>query len=229
MASNLTFSSSDFQSYVKVSVALGKSADQILADLHTAVSSSAPSRATVFRWIKHFRSGKSDIQMSTKKVRKDKICDEKLIARVQAIIDKDPRLTLTEIAKQCAVCSSSVFRILRKELGYRKVCARWTPHILAPQNKRDRVRFLKTLLQTYQNCDPRRLDEIVTGDETWVYHYEPHRKSQNKAWIPKNGPSPQIARRNRSQRKVLYTVFFNTKGIVLQKPCKAGETINEKY
>lgn len=229
MSKNLTFSKADFKSFIKVSVALGKSAAQILADLRAVNPASAPSQATVFRWVKHFSSGNSGIQKSDRKVRKDKKCDEKLAARVQAVVDADPRVSLAEIAEHVGVHSSSVFRILTKELGYRKVCSRWIPHILTPENKRDRVRFSKTLLRRYETCDPRRLDEIVTGDETWVYHYEPHRKAQNKAWVPKGRRSPQIARRCRSQKKVLYTVFFNTKGIVLQKPCKAGETINAKY
>lgn len=31
------------------------------------------------------------------------------------------------------------------------------------------------------------------------------------------------------QKTVMYTVFFNNKGVVLQKPCKTVDTINTKY
>lgn len=43
------------------------------------------------------------------------------------------------------------------------------------------------MLQVYDNCDSGWLDEIVTGDETCVYFFEPARKTQNKAWVPKGG------------------------------------------
>jgi hypothetical protein len=30
------------------------------------------------------------------------------------------------------------------------------------------------------------MNEIVTGDETWVYLYEPDGKEKNKVWVSKN-------------------------------------------
>ena len=31
--------------------------------------------------------------------------------------------------------------------------------------------------------DPRCLEEIVTGDETWIYHFQPDSKAKNKVWV----------------------------------------------
>ena len=80
------------------------------------------------------------------------------------------------------------------------------------------------LLKLCENCDPKHLDELVTGDETWLYYSEPLTKAMNKAWLPKGGVVPLIAKRNRSE-KVLYAIVFDSQGIVLQKPRKAGKSI----
>ena len=137
---------------------------------------------------------------------------------VVAMVEEDYRVILEDIADCVGFHSSSVSRILTHNLGYRKVSSRWVRHVLTFENKGERVRFCKRMLNIYKYGDPRRLDEIVTGDETWVYMYEPPRKSPNKAWVRKSQDPPQIVVKSRSQKKVLYTVFFNTEGIVLQKP-----------
>ena len=115
------------------------------------------------------------------------------------------------------------------------MCACCTLHILTPQNIRDGMPFAPTLLQTNKNYDPTCLDQMVTGNETWVYHYEPHRKPQNKAWMPKGWRSPQITRKYCSLKKLLYTVSFDIKGIVPPPPPqrkkgrKKGDAIKTKH
>ena len=41
-------------------------------------------------------------------------------------------------------------------------------------------------------CDPRCLEEIVTGDETWIYHFQPDSKAKNKVWVSSEGDRPVI-------------------------------------
>ena len=47
----------------------------------------------------------------------------------------------------------------------------------------------------------------------------------NKVWVLKGGNAPQITRFYHSKKKVLYTIFLDSKGIVLQKPSEAGKSI----
>jgi len=95
-----------------------------------------------------------------------------------------------EIFSLCGINSSSVFQILTRVLKLRKVCARWIPHLLTEDQKRQRVRIAPQLLDIYKNADQNRMNEIVTGDETWVYFYEPDSKEENKCGSVKmtNGP-----------------------------------------
>ena len=52
----------------------------------------------------------------------------------------------------------------------------------------------------YENYDRRHLDELETGNKTWIHYFEPLKKAENKAWVPKGWDAPQITRRCRSQK-----------------------------
>ena len=49
-----------------------------------------------------------------------------------------------------------------------------------------------------------------------VVLFEPHRKAANQIWAVKHLKRPCIARRVQSAKKVLYAIFFDIKGHVLQ-------------
>ena len=70
----------------------------------------------------------------------------------------------------------------------------------------------KKLLKMYPKYSKKAFDNIVTGDETWVYYFEPKRKVANQTWATKNARRPSIAKRIRAVKKVLYAIFFTNKG-----------------
>ena len=69
----------------------------------------------------------------------------------------------------------------------------------------------------------------LSGDETWIYFFEPQRKNNNKVWIAKNRNRPVIAKRSQSAKKVLYAVFFNSSGPVLQVAAPSGHSITGTF
>ena len=98
---------------------------------------------------------------------------EKNVATVKMLIEEDTRYTMQEIEELSGIHSSSVLKILREQLGLRKICARWVPHLLTDEQKQSRVRLASQVTEKYDKCDPHCLEEIVTGDETWNYHFNP--------------------------------------------------------
>ena len=56
-----------------------------------------------------------------------------------------------------------------------------------------------------QNIDI--FENIVNGDETWVYYFEPKLKVANRIWANKNARRPSIAKRIRTVKKVVYAIF----------------------
>ena len=90
---------------------------------------------------------------------------------------EDTRVTIQEIADTLDLAPGSVSNILKYHRRYRKVCARWVPHILTPENRKTHVAYLTAVVQVSADCDPRDLDNFVTGDETCVHLYELERKA----------------------------------------------------
>ena len=140
------------------------------------------------------------------------------VTAVKNLIDEDAHYTIEEISETLNINSGAVFVILKQRLKLRKISARWVPHLLSQEEKDRRVKIASELLQIYDGCDDRRLFEIVTGDETWISFFEPEGKENNKVWIGENGARPQIARRSKSVKRVLYALFFDAKGMVARIP-----------
>ena len=85
----------------------------------------------------------------------------------------------------------------------------------------------KKFIEKYDKCDPRRLEEIVSGDETWIYHFQPDSKAKNKVWVSSEGNRPVIACHCKTLNGMLYAIFFDTKGPVLQIPVPKGSSVRE--
>ena len=120
---------------------------------------------------------------------------------------------MEEISDLSGLSSSYVFTILKEILKLQKICVRWIPHLLTPEQKKDRVEKASVLLSRFKNRDSRRLREVATGDETWLYFFEPDNKLNNKIWVGENNERPVVARRSRRVRRVMYALFFESDGI----------------
>ena len=78
---------------------------------------------------------------------------------------------------------------------------------------------------TFENIQSRVISNLLTGDETFVHMFEPQRRADNKQWKRKDQKRPCIAKRTISSKKMLYAIFFNSSGPVVQVPCPSGHTV----
>ena len=73
------------------------------------------------------------------------------------------------------------------------------------------------------------MEEIVTGDETWIYHFQPDFKAKNKVWVSSEGDRRVIACRCKTSNRMFYAIFFDSKGPVLQIPVPKGSSVTKKF
>ena len=118
-----------------------------------------------------------------------------------------------------------VHAILKKHLKVRKINARWIPHLLTDEQKKTRVTMAKRLLKMYPKYSKKAFDNIVTGDETWVYYFEPKRKVDNRIWATKNARRPSIVKTNTNGKEGIVCYFFTNKGPVIQNPGAKGRMV----
>ena len=107
--------------------------------------------------------------------------------------------------------------------------ARWVTHLPTDEQKQSWVRLASQVIEKYDKCDPCCLEEIVTGDETWIYHFQLDSKAKNKVWVSSEGNRPVIARHCKTSNRMLYAIFFDSKGPVLQIPVPKVSSVTEKF
>jgi hypothetical protein len=86
--------------------------------------------------------------------------------------------TCEEISQATGISSTSVFRILTKDLQKRKICAQWVPHCLTAEQTQKRLEIATLLKQIFNVESQALLYRIVAIDEAWFRDFEPDLKSQ---------------------------------------------------
>ena len=179
--------------YCKIRAQLRFLQTEIHADLQKVYGNGALKYATVCKWVRSFNDGWESIENDPRVGRPVSVLTEKNVATVKTLIEEDACYTVQEIEELSGIHSSSVLKILLKRLGLRKICVHWVPHLLTDEQKQSRVRLASQVIEKYDKCDPRHLEEIVTGDETWICHFQPDSKAKNKVWVSSEGDRPVIA------------------------------------
>jgi hypothetical protein len=85
-------------------------------------------------------------------------------------------------AESLNIPKTVVLRILKEDLGKRKLCARFVPHTLTPEQREDRVTSCQDIIAV-ADADKNFFNKIVTGDETWCFAYNPETEQQISEWV----------------------------------------------
>ena len=219
----------EIRSYIKCRIRLNIDSKQIFYELCGIYGPQTISMRTVFRWVKAFKDGKFSVEDDTRPRRPKTSVTKANIAAVKIVVEQDARLSVKDIASCTGISEGSVQTILKKRLDLRKVCARWVPHLLTEEQKTQCLKCAREHLKTYIGCNSRVISNLRTGDETWVQMFEPQRRADNKQWKRKDQKRPCIAKRTISSRKMLYAIFFNSSGPVVQVPCPSGHTVTGRF
>lgn len=102
------------------------------------------------------------------------------IDAVRNLIEEDRHVTYREIEISLSISMTSIHKILHEHLGVRKLCARWFPHLLTDGQKRARVDWCRKTISKYNCGASKAVYSVVTGDESWIYAYEPEKKANRQ-------------------------------------------------
>jgi hypothetical protein len=72
------------------------------------------------------------------------------------------------------------------------VRAKFVPRILTPEQM-EQLLSISLELRDRVTSDPNFFQNVTTGDESWVYGYEPETKVQSSQWKTPNSPRPKKA------------------------------------
>lgn len=185
-------------------------------------------RSTVNRWAIRFRTikiGKGTIEDKPRTGRSVSATDEKHQKQVDELIQNNRRITQCSIAVQVGISKERVGYII-EQLNYRKICSRWVPRRLTEENKQQRKHCCEQLLRRYRKDGEDFLFSIVTGDESWIHHYDPEEKRQSMEYRHFTSPQCRKFKRQLSAKKVLLTAFWDAKHVYLAEYLEGGTTVN---
>jgi [histone H3]-lysine36 N-dimethyltransferase SETMAR len=224
MADNLN--STEQRYAIKFMQKEGATSTNVYARLKAVYGSQCMSRARVFVWFKRFRDGRKSTDNNIRSGRPATAVNDENIARVDELIRGDRRLTVKDIMRSLGIGAMAVNEIIHDRLGFSKVCARWVPRQLTPDNKETRFNICADLCERYSNEGDGFLHRIITGDETWIHQFEPESKRQSMQWRHVISPPPRKFKMIPATKKIMATVFWDAQGILLVDFLPNGQTIN---
>ena len=213
---------------IKFLTKLGKSATETLSLLQQAYGEECMSRARVFEWHKRFREGREEVEDDPKSGRPLSAKTDRNIELVNQLVRQDRRLTIRMMAEELEMSKESVRTILVENLGMKKICARMVPKLLSEEQKSRRIQVCEEILQQLE-VNPDFLSHVITGDESWIFQYDPETKRQSRQWKSPSSPRPRKARMSKSKVKVMLIVFFDCKGLVHYEFVPEGQTVNQEF
>ena len=219
----------EIRSYIKCHIRLNIDSKQIFNELSGIYGPQTISVRTVFRWVKAFKAGKFSVEDDTCLGRPKTSVTKANSAAVKIVVEQDALLSVKNIASCTGISEGSVQTILKKRFDLRKVCDRWVSHLLTEEQKTQRLKCAREFLNTYKGCNSEVISNLLTGDETWVHMFEPQRRADNKQWKQNGQKCPCIAKRTISSKKMLYAIFFNSSGPVVQVPCPSSHTVTGRF
>jgi histone-lysine N-methyltransferase SETMAR len=67
-------------------------------------------------------------------------------------------------------------------MDMKKLCARWVPRLLAPDQKCTHMKISEQWLEHFNKNKTDFVHHFITMDETWIHHYTLESKQQSEQW-----------------------------------------------
>ncbi|PNF42608.1 hypothetical protein B7P43_G01287 [Cryptotermes secundus] len=218
-----------FKSHQKQSCQkLGDTQAETIRKIQQAFGDDAMGVTQIKEWFNRFKHGRMSADSEQRSGRPSTSRNADVIEKVRTLIMEDRRLAIREVADEVGISRGSANTILTEDFGMRRVAAKFVPKLLSPEQQQLRLEVAQDMLEC-ANRDPEFLKTVITGDESWVYGYDPETKVQASQWKHPTSPRPRRARQVRSNVKVILADFFDYRGVVHHEYAPLGQTVNKEY
>ncbi|XP_042243396.1 protein GVQW3-like [Homarus americanus] len=180
----------DQQICIKFCYKLEHSSAETIRMIKKAFGDDSMIEAQIKLWYKRFKDGRESVESDPRSGRPSTSRTPENVERVQVAINENRRLTVRELEDDLGIPGTIVSEFLTQDLGMKRVAAKFVPRLLSQEQKEFHAEVAKDLLQTTNN-DRHFLKQVITGDESWVYDYDPETKAQSSQWKSPASPRPK--------------------------------------
>ena len=124
---------------------------------------------------------------------------------IRSLVVEYRRMTYNMLQSTLGISSWAVSKILHEVLRLYKV-RRWT-HILSEYQKQPRVVWYKSMVVKFDFGKSNGVSQILIDDETWIYSYEPEKKTQTQVCVFSGDDAPTKVVRGRAIGKQMVVTF----------------------
>ena len=218
----------EYRAVIRYLYLKGKTGKEIHGELADVYGSSAPAYAQVKFWVREFKRGRMSLEDEARSGLPLDATDEEMCKKVRDLVHSDRRIQVEEMAQALGISHGSISTILHYLLGMCKLTARWVPKSLSDEEMATRSSVCSALFKCFRSKDDFLL-RLATVDETWVHYYEPENKTQSRQWVGPGSPRPKKFKTQPSAGKVMATVFWDAKGIIMLDFLPKRSTITGVY
>jgi len=172
---------------IKFCVRLGKTRNETFEMLKQAFGDSCMSRSQTFEWFGRFKNGRTSTANDDQSGRPSMATTPSKVEQVQAAVNQDRRHTIHDLCAEGAIGYGSCQQILTEQLNMHRTAAKFVPRVLTHDQKDSQVAICQELKETVIN-NPTHLLNVITGDESIVYAYDPETNLQSSQWKSPRSP-----------------------------------------
>jgi hypothetical protein len=160
-----------------------------------------------------FKAGRTSVEDDERSGRPSTSKTEANIEKVRQAVHEDRRQSIQDIASSVGISYGSCQSILTENLNMRRVAEKFVPRLLTRDQKNRLLKVCHDFKKQVEDY-PDFLSKVITGDETWIYGYDPETKQQSSQ--RKNPHSPRQRIKNnkkiiKKSRSRACSLFFLTK------------------
>ena len=184
---------------------------ETLVLVQKAYGNEALNRSNVFRWYSQFRDGRELVEDDERGGRPKSTRTEVNIAAVSDLVENGRRISSRMIAESLNIPKTVVLRMLKEELGKRKLCVHFVPHWHLSKGKIE-SHFTKTLSRWLMQTNF--FKQNYYGRLDLVFCLWPDTKRQSSEWVGETSPRQKKLKFQRSRIKTMLINFFDSQGAV---------------
>jgi len=186
------------------------------------------SRSRNFKWFGRFKNSRTTTANNDRSGRPSTATTPSKVEQVRAAVNQDRRRTIHDLCAEGGIGYGSCQRILTEQLNMHRIATKFVPRVLPHDQKDSRVAICQELKETVIN-EPTLLLNVIIGEESIGYAYDPETKLQSSQWKSPGSPRPKTARMQESKMKTMLICFFDQEGIVHREFVPPGMTVNADF